>query len=243
MYGWENISVLDSAAPMENAELYLLKLVKQYYSGYRCLSHTCAALFKLSCWWWMCNCVCRCVSDGILEVFAQEQKEQHSVHSPLADTAPLGELEKAGASDLSQPWQWWRWLHYLLFNDLAGFAGLWRFGEVLRSDFGPAKQAGLMWECGADSEHQPCPPHGQRWPQLPFPPARGSAPRSCCCLPAPSPPARLLPPLPPTPPPPSLTGCSVPSATCDSLGNFSHAGRWLQAAQTRFLGGKEEGRE
>lgn len=83
-------------------------------SGYRCLSHTCAALFKLSCWWWVCNCVCRCVSDRILEVFAQEQKEQHPVHSPLADTVLQGELEKARASDLSQPWQWWRWLHYLL---------------------------------------------------------------------------------------------------------------------------------
>lgn len=179
----------------------------------------------------MCNCVCRCVSDGTLEVFAQEQKEQHPVHSPLADTALQGALEKARASDLSQPWQWWRWLHYLLFNNLAGFAGLWQFGEILRGDFGLAKQAVLMWECEADSEHQPCPPQGQRCPQLPFPPAQGPAPRSCCCLPAPSPPARpapLPPPLPPTPPPPpSLTSCSVPSATLVSLGNFSHAGRWL----------------
>lgn len=70
---------------MEKGELCLLKLVKKHYSGYRCLSHTCAALLKLSCWWWMRNCVCRCVSDGTLEVFVQEQKEQHPVHSPLAD--------------------------------------------------------------------------------------------------------------------------------------------------------------
>lgn len=63
----------------------------------------------------MCNCVRRCVSDGILEVFAREQKEQHPAHSPPAGAALQGELEKNSASDLSRPWQWWRWqLYYLL---------------------------------------------------------------------------------------------------------------------------------
>lgn len=38
--GGEDILVLDPAAPMENGELYLLKLVKKYCAGYRCFSHT-----------------------------------------------------------------------------------------------------------------------------------------------------------------------------------------------------------
>lgn len=228
---------------MEKGELYLLKLVKIYYSGYWCLSHTCAALLKLSCWWWMPNCVCRCVSDGILEVFAQEQKEQYPVHSPLAVRA-LENLRKPELQICPSPdSDGDGCITCFAFSDLAGFAGLWQFGEILRGDFGPAKRAMVIWECRADSEHQPCPTQGPRRPQLPFPPARGPAPGSSSCLPAPSPPAPpapLPPPVPPTPPP-SLTGCSVPSAPRISLGNFSYAGRWLQAARARFLTGKEEG--
>lgn len=38
--GGKDILALDPAAPMENGELYLLKLVKKYCAGYRCFSHT-----------------------------------------------------------------------------------------------------------------------------------------------------------------------------------------------------------
>lgn len=127
----------------------------------------------------MCNCVCRCVSDRILEAFVWEQKEQHPAHSPSADLAPQGELGKTALQTcLRLDSDGDSCITCCIFSDLVVFAGLWLLGEIFRDAFWLVKRAYLMWESLTDSEHTalPCPRGKDCHSSLPS--AQGPAPRS-----------------------------------------------------------------
>lgn len=179
----------------------------------------------------MCDCACRCVTDRILGVFAEEQKEQQPAH-------PFGWRGFAGPTGEQQCFGYVSALtvmeiavlpasHSVTLQGCDSLGDLW-------GNFWLVKWAGLVRECGADSEHTalayPRGRDGHSSPSLLPKPSLGS----CWCRHSTTHPA--------PPPLASPTGCSVPSAPCISLGKLSHAGWWLQAAWAGLLGGREGGR-